>query len=257
MRVMRLESRRALTAALFIVLLEAAIGCERPLPPSPGQAALGQPGTTLPATAAAAASQPAEPPDYVLQPGDTLSVKFYYNPDLNEQLPIRPDGKISLQLVGEVKAAGQQPAALRQELLRRYSEVLKRPQVEVIVIGFGAQRAYVGGEVGNPQVVPLRAGMTAMQAIIEAGGFRNTAEPRTVAILRDQGAERPLFLVVDLRRNVRRGIVGQDVRLQPKDIVFVPKSAIAEVDQFVSQYIDQVIPVSRSFNVSYLLGPGR
>ena len=75
---------------------------------------------------------------YIIQPGDQLDIKFFYNPELNESVTVRPDGKISLQLVDEVQTAGLQPAELDEMLTRRYSQELKKPEVTVIVKSFTA-----------------------------------------------------------------------------------------------------------------------
>ena len=113
---------------------------------------------------------------YVLQPGDNLDVKFYYNPELNEAVTIRPDGKISLQLIDEIPAAGLTPAQLDDTLTKAYAKQLKRPVVTVILRTFEGRKIYVGGEVGNPQVLNIPGKITALQAIINAGSFKKDCE---------------------------------------------------------------------------------
>jgi len=192
--------------------------------------------------------------DYVLGSGDDLTVKFFYNPELNEQTPIRPDGKIALALVGDVQAAGRTVADLRNHLMRHYEPTLKYPEITVIVNKVQSQKVYVGGEVGRPGVLELEPGMTAMQAIIKAGGDRDTAEMRNVVIIRDQGTERPQLLMVDLHGPLAMLDRYEDVSLAPLDIVIVPKSEIAKANQFVEQYIDKLVPVSLGLGVTYNLG---
>ena len=98
----------------------------------------------VPASQLQAAQTPAAP--YIILPGDQLDIKFFYNPELNESVTVRPDGKISLQLVDEVQAAGLQPAELDARLTEAYSLELKKPLVTVIVRSFKGQRIYVGGD---------------------------------------------------------------------------------------------------------------
>ena len=92
-------------------------------------------------------SEPQKPAPYVIHAGDQLDIKFFYNPELNESVVVRPDGKISLQLIDEIQAAGLQPAELDQKLTDLYSRELKKPVLTVIVRSFTGQRVYVGGEV--------------------------------------------------------------------------------------------------------------
>ncbi|HQJ10087.1 MAG TPA: polysaccharide biosynthesis/export family protein, partial [Deltaproteobacteria bacterium] len=102
-------------------------------------------------------SPPALPPvvtdEYVLQPYDSLEIKFFYNPELNDTVTIRPEGKISLQMIDEVRAAGLTPAQLDDLLTQKYGLLLNRVMITVIVRTFTDQKVYVGGEVFLPQVV--------------------------------------------------------------------------------------------------------
>src|SRR5262245_53762008 len=125
-----------------------------------------------------------QPVPYRLAPGDVLAVKFYGNPELNEEVTIRPDGMISLTFVDEVRAAGLTPAELDAELTRRYTGELARPQVTVIVRQFVGQRVYIGGEVRTPGVLNLQEGMTLFQALQQAGGVLPTARRQQVVLIR-------------------------------------------------------------------------
>jgi len=93
---------------------------------------------------------------YIIQAGDQLDIKFFYNPELNDSVTVRPDGKISLQLVDEVQAAGQTPAQLDDFLTEKYAKELRKPVITVIVKSFASQRVYVGGEVNRQVLWPLR-----------------------------------------------------------------------------------------------------
>jgi protein involved in polysaccharide export with SLBB domain len=203
---------------------------------------------------AAEARKPRPPTDYVLAAGDVITVKFFYNPELNEQLPIRPDGKASLQLAGDVQAAGLTVEGLRQHLIARYTGVIKHPELVVIVNSFGAQKVYVGGEVNRPGEVALVSDLTTLQAVIMAGGQRSSAGLRNVVIVRDQGTETPLILLVDLKEIVSSRGGVPDVPLQARDIVYVPMSTIARVDAFVRQYVTELLPIALGFNLNYNFG---
>src|SRR5512146_3149049 len=89
-------------------------------------------------------------PEYQIQVGDEIEIKFLYNPEMNERLPVRPDGRISLQFVKEILVVGQTPRELGDLHTQKYAAELKRPDVTVIVRSFGAQKVFVDGEVSRP-----------------------------------------------------------------------------------------------------------
>src|SRR5262249_18213806 len=120
---------------------------------------------------------------YLIKAGDSLEIRFYKTPQLHAKVPVRPDGKSSLELVGDVEAAGRQPAELAGTLTERYATELEHPRVSVIVRTFGGQ-VYVQGEVKTPSAPPFALGMTALQAISVAGGFAETAQPNSVILIR-------------------------------------------------------------------------
>lgn len=189
----------------------------------------------------ALAATPEKPPQYFIQTGDQLHIKFFYNPELNETITVRPDGKISLQLVDEVQAAGLTPAQLDDFLTDRYSKELKKPAITVIVGSFASQRVYVGGEVSRQGLVELTGGMTALQAVVSAGGFKETADPEAAIIIRKGPENQP----VPVRVNLKNALSGDGpdalVQLRPYDVVYIPKSWIAEANKFVNQYIEQLL----------------
>jgi len=193
---------------------------------------------------------PQEPPEYIIQAGDELDIKFFYNPELNETVTVRPDEKISLQLLDDVRAAGLTPAQLDQALTLKYAPVLKEPAVTVIVRSFTGQRVYVDGEVNSPGLVNLTAGMTALQAVINAGGLRETAKPEAAIVIRKGPENQPIPVRVDLYGKGPEA----SFQLQPQDIVHVPKTYIARANKFVNQYIERLILFrGTSFGFSYQL----
>ena len=182
--------------------------------------------------------------EYLIQPGDELDVKFFYNPDLNESITVRPDGRLSLQLVGEVMAAGRTPRALTALLTHEYDKELKQPDITVIVRSFGA-RVYVDGEVERPGEFELNGPLTVMQAISRAEGATNKAWKEALVIRRIQGKE-PLVIPVDIDAVLSGTDFTQDIGLVPFDIVYVPRSPIANVNLWVHQYIRANLPLNPS-----------
>ena len=165
-------------------------------------------------------TSPSQASPYRLAPGDVIEVKFFYNPELNETLPIRPDGFISLQLAGEVEAGGLTPGELQERLRRRFTTLVRNPEIAVMVKEFAAQLVYVGGEVNIPGTVELRGPMTCLQAILARGGAKHSAKLRQALLLRRLGSNEALAQVLDLEA-VRAGRAA-DVTLQAYDVVFLP-----------------------------------
>jgi protein involved in polysaccharide export with SLBB domain len=211
---------------------------------------------SFPAQAAAAAAPGTE--TYRIQPGDQLDLKFFYNPELNESVVVRPDGRISLQLVDEVLAAGLTPAELDAALTKRYEAELRRPEVSVILRSLGAYRVYVGGEVGTPALVGLAPGMGPLQAVMAAGGFKETAKPEAALVIRRGSDNRPVPIPVNLQQMLAVGGAGDGMQLQPGDVVYVPKTWIAEANKFVNQYIERLLlfrGTTLGFGFTYELNP--
>jgi protein involved in polysaccharide export with SLBB domain len=190
-------------------------------------------------------------PPYLIQSGDSLDIKFFYNPELNETVLVRPDGFISLQLVDEVRVGGLEPKQVDDLLTERYARELKKPVITVIVKSFAGQQIFVGGEVGQQGLMAMPSGLTALQAVIQAGGFKNTAQPSETLVIRRGLDNRPVPLPVDLTQVLNGNPNAQDFNLQPSDVVYVPKSPIAKANQFVNQYVEQLFlfrGVSLGFN---------
>ena len=183
---------------------------------------------------------PASASEVVLAPGDEIDVKFRFLPELDYQQKIRPDGRISLQMVDEVVVAGLTPGALDKLLTQLYSTKLKSPEITVIVVSLANQNIYVGGEVEIPGVLPLTGRLTALQAVMNAGGFKETAKPESVLIIRKGQENQPIPIPVDLKKVLYGNQSYPDFLLQPSDIVYVPKSSISKANQFVRQYIQEL-----------------
>jgi protein involved in polysaccharide export with SLBB domain len=180
--------------------------------------------------------------DYRLQIGDKLDIKFPYQSRENEGLTVLPDGKISLQVTGEILAEGMTSRELENVIKERSTKYLRNPEVVVIVTALGDRRAYVGGEVGKPGFVDLADGMTPLQAVLAAGGFKDSAKKDSVLYIAhatngDYQASR-----VDLQAVVTEG-TPETVRLSGNDVIYVPATRIANVGTFVKQYIRDILPV--------------
>jgi len=159
--------------------------------------------------------------DYLIGPEDVIEVFVWKEPDVSRVVLVRPDGKISLPLIGDIKAEGLSPKALAEELKRAFSEYIEAPEVSVIVNEVNSPKIYVMGKVNSPGVFPLRSEITVLQAITLAGGFAEWAKKSKIIILRKIG-EKDKRIVVNIDRVIDGKRGAEDVRLQPGDRIIVP-----------------------------------
>lgn len=194
------------------------------------------------------------PPMGGLGPGDVLEIKFFYVPELNEIQTVRPDGRIVLQLVGEVDTTGKSPQQLTDELRERYIPLLRKPEVAVITRKLADRRVFVGGEVNAPGPVDMEGRMYALEAIMSAGGFNSeTAEVKNVVIVRHLGGQR-YGAVLDFSKALKGG-QAPPFELLPRDIIYVPKTRITQVNTWIDQHINKIIP-KVGVRVSFPAGDG-
>ncbi|MCE5335310.1 MAG: polysaccharide biosynthesis/export family protein [Desulfobacteraceae bacterium] len=202
----------------------------------------------------------------VLKPGDYFELRHVYNPELNIGVRIRSDGKISLPMVGEVQAAGLTPEELRKNLIRKYSKDITRPDIALLVgenttkqiytahntlsvsVNKAAgHRVFVVGEVKNPRAVPADMKITLMQAISDAGGVNDNGDLSRVVVLRRTEENKMQWLQADLLSQLEGIDMRNDVWVHAGDIVVVPKTGIAKLNQFVRQYVRDLIPIQTQF----------
>ncbi|MBI4579901.1 MAG: polysaccharide biosynthesis/export family protein [Planctomycetes bacterium] len=188
---------------------------------------------------------PAVKPKYVLYPGDRLLVRFPTDKELDQEVRIRSDGKISLPYVGDIEAAYRAPQELAAEINEKSKAVLTDPRAVVIVLEEVGRVIYINGQVQKPGILSLQPGQTLMQTVTAAGGATILANAEQVLVLRRV----PDDATYVLSANLKQIVAGQapDVRMEPFDLVHVPETIIAQVDLFVEQYVNALIPHAASF----------
>lgn len=187
---------------------------------------------------------------YHLQPGDKLDITFFQNPELNENVIVRPDGKISLQLIDELQVAGLAPSQLKELLGERYAPYLTNPMPSVGITSFGGQRVYIGGEVNSPGVITLQGRTTVPQAIVEAGGFKSDADITDVLVVSRAADKSPLTRTVNVKQALKGKLPEEDMLLRPFDIVYVPKSLMLKASGFID-HVYSFVPPFIWFGFSY------
>ena len=180
--------------------------------------------TPAPATMAAPAATDV-PPDYLLGPGDTIQVFVWRNPELTISVPVRPDGKISTPLVDDMVAIGKTPSQLARDLEVVLSEYVLAPKVNIIVMtsASAANQIKLVGQVRVPQSMPYRAGMTALDAVMAAGGITEFASGNRAKILRKnpQGQQQSIKLRI---ADLVKGKLQYNVPLRPGDVLVIPEA---------------------------------
>ncbi len=174
----------------------------------------------------ACASTPAPIPtapaasEYRLGLDDVVEVAVWRDHDLSRTVPVRPDGKISLPLIGEIQAAGLSAPELKQAIEARLTPYVEKPAVSVIVREINSQRFFVVGQVAHPGAFPLRSPTTALQALAQAGGLAEFADENSIVLLRHlhDGVRRYALRYDDMVG--ARG--GRAVYLAPGDTLVVP-----------------------------------
>lgn len=190
-----------------------------------------------------------EPP-YRFYPGDEIEVTVPTAPELSKTVTVQPDGRIALPLVGPVMAADRTTEELEADLAAAYSSQLRRPEVNVAAKA-APLKVFVGGEVGNPGILDMAGDSDALRAVIQAGDFKPSANRGKVFIIRRGPDGRGMVRSVDLGRGLKTN--GADlVPLRRFDIVYVPRSGVAQAGLFVQQYFRDLSPIQ--FGFSYALG---
>ncbi len=191
-------------------------------PTSPKTAgAVGTSGTApKPATPDPANVPAAVASDYHLAIGDKLRVEVYKDDQMSQNVQIRPDGKITLPLLGDVVAAGQTPTGLRDSLTSALREYITNPVVTVIVVEATPATVYVMGEVTQPGPKPMHGQMSVLEALSMAGGFKDFAKTGDIKVLRKSGTGTTETIAFNYKKAVKGE--EQPVMLRPGDIVVVP-----------------------------------
>jgi polysaccharide biosynthesis/export protein PslD len=182
---------------------------------------------------------------YRIQRGDKLHLSFYRNGELDQDVEVRPDGRFTIKPLGDVGAAGLTPAQLAQKLDVVFSEVLIEPSATVRVMDSPFRKVFVGGQVNYPGMVTLRPEMTATQAIISAGWFRDDARADQIVLIRRDACGHAYGTFVQVANAVSQSTDQhmQDLALLPNDIIVVPRSTIGKIDLFVKHYIRDALPI--------------
>jgi polysaccharide biosynthesis/export protein len=172
------------------------------------------------------------------------------------KLAVRPDGLISLPLLGEVMLAGRTVGEMQTELATRYRAIFRYIDISINVASSYEHRITVLGEVAHPGIFPLAGSLSLPQALALAGGYLETAQPKAVYVIRRNPDSSYVGFKIDANPKKPVTGMGAGIVLLPRDIIVVPKSGIASVDKWVDQYIRKVLPFNIGAGVFYTINGG-
>jgi polysaccharide export outer membrane protein len=170
---------------------------------------------------------------YRLQPGDVLEIQFRYSPEFNQTVTVQPDGYITLEVGGDLKIAGLTVEQTRQAILRQASTRLQDPIATVLLKEFQKPYFVVAGEVANPGQKEMRERVTALQAIMLAGGPKETAKSSQIIVFRQINSDYAEVKVLNLKNIKRTRDLENDLTLRAGDMVYVPRDKLSKVERFM------------------------
>ena len=187
------------------------------------------------------AQQPTAPPQlktnapqrYQLSAGDVLEIQYRYTPEFNQTLTVQPDGFISLLIGGDLQVAGLTLDAAREKVLQQANARLKDPELTLVLKEFQQPFFVVSGEVGQPGRFDLRDKVTALQAILLAGGFKESANTAQVLVLRRLNESIAEVKVLNLKNIRRTSDLESDLTLEAGDMILVPRNRISKIERYV------------------------
>jgi polysaccharide export outer membrane protein len=160
--------------------------------------------------------------DYVIGAQDVLAINVWHEPEVSRSVPVRPDGKISLPLIGDISVSGLTPRLLQIHLTKEFDSYIRKPQVTVIVQEVNSRKFYVIGQVEKPGAYPLATHVAILDALAMAGGFRDFAKVQQIYLLRlvPDGSRKRIFF--DYKAAVNGKDTYRDIEIQTGDTLVVP-----------------------------------
>ncbi|MDD4182374.1 MAG: polysaccharide export protein [Candidatus Omnitrophica bacterium] len=186
--------------------------------------------------------------NYLIDMGDILEISVWQVEDLQRDVVVRPDGKISFPLIGDVQAAGKTIEQLREEIVGKIKLYIKVPQVSINILEFGGKKAVVLGDVEDEGVIRFNTPTTVLEAIALAGGFdKIKANMDRIYVIRDARSEHPMVIMVNANDALKGGYVQENVLVRSGDIVYATRAMSADFNQFMDQVFGKVIAYAEAY----------
>ncbi len=177
--------------------------------------------------------KPATEKRYRLNPGDVLEIVYRYTPEFNQTVAIQPDGFVVLEIVGEIELGGLTVEQARKNILASAAKRLKDPEVTLLLKEFQKPYFVVAGEVPQPGRFQLNENITALQAVMLAGGFKDTAKQSQVLVYRKINSDTAEVRILSLKNIRKTSDLENDFALESGDMILVPRNTITKVERYV------------------------
>ncbi len=190
---------------------------------------------------------------FILGPGDEVEIAVWRQEDLSRTVKVSSSGTISYPPLGEIQAGGLSLVQLRDKLRQGLLKYLVDPKISITVVSVRSQKIFVLGEVTSPGILQMDIPMTALEAILEAGGFTTDAEQRSVLLIRGD-LKKPILMSLNLKEVYTRGDLKKNISLEKGDILYVPRTHIANIERFfghLSNILSPIVELERGI----VLGP--
>ena len=204
----------------FVYAVLTAAGQEKR--PTPTSSAAADPPAKIAEPKSTSAASLLDPKSYVIGESDILDIDVWKEKEISRTIPVRPDGKISLPLVGEIQASGLTPLELQNDLATRLKAYIENPEVTVIVSDPRSHQFNIVGEVAKPGTYPLSESMTVLDGIAAAGGFRDFAKETKIYVLRPLPGGVRVRILFNYKQVIKGNDLDQNVLLKPGDTIVVP-----------------------------------
>jgi polysaccharide biosynthesis/export protein len=196
-----------------------------------GRAAITKPGIADGASSPALTGE--RRPLYRLRTGDSLDVSFSYTPEFNQTISVQPDGYVMLRELGPVLAGGLTVPDLQEVIREHYDSILNRPDITLVLKNFEKPYFIASGEVAHPGKYELGSDISVTEALAIAGGLTPRARHSQVVLFRRDPDDRVSSRVLDVKEILKSRDLGEDLHLQPGDLLFVPQSTLSKVREYL------------------------
>jgi polysaccharide export outer membrane protein len=172
-------------------------------------------------------------PRYKLRPGDVMDLNFQYSPEFNQTVSVQPDGFITLREIGDVNVNGLTAPEVKTKVESAYSKILAKPEIGINLKDFDKPSFTVAGQVGKPGRYDLRGDTTVIEGIALAGGFTTASKHSQVVLVRRVDDQWSRAQLLDVKRLMASKDLGEDIHLQPGDMLIVPQNRLSKIRSFI------------------------
>jgi polysaccharide biosynthesis/export protein len=193
--------------------------------------------------------------DYLIGAGDEIEIKFFFTPELNDRVVVRPDGNISIMFADDVKVAGKTTKQLTKIVKQKLAPHVKQLDLSVVVRSFGSQRVFIGGEVAKPGAVTLVGHQTLLQVLNEAGWVNPEGRMSEVVLIRRNAAGVEEVYPLNIAKIISGEDVSQNVVVMAGDTILVPPYGAVDLNRWMERNVRGALPFSMGAVVNRGVGP--